>query len=98
MRVFQSPYAKHLKINYKNGKSFNVRNAIMITVFQKRRNGGHDIEYTTNVGHYPQDEPTINCEALKQFYVGSQDIVSIELKGTKIGGVELGYAKKVFIR
>jgi|AntDeeMinimDraft_6_1070357.scaffolds.fasta_scaffold17047_3 hypothetical protein len=97
MRVFKAEYAKKLKINYKGGQSYTATHVAMISVFQTY-GGGHDIEYTTEVGCYVNAVPSSIVSDLKQFYIGSQDVLSIELKGARINGIELDYAKKVFIK
>lgn len=96
MTRLQVQYAKEMKINYKNGGSYRVKNVTMVSV-DKTIGGGHDISYTRDMGSWQHNyDDGIVYTDLQNVATSSEDVVSIELKNAMINGVKLDRVKKVF--
>ena len=93
--VFACSYAKRLKINYKNGKSWKVKHASIITVTQDVR-GGHNIEYYTSCDYSIVSDEHVLRTPIDRYYTTSNDVVSIEVDGAQINGMNFDHVKQVF--
>jgi hypothetical protein len=93
--VFTVVEAKRLKIIYKNGKPYTVKNPLAIKVFQNK-SGGHDIEYTLLKGDTRYAEFGTITNPATTYHTNTDDVVAIELENAALNGVVVDRVKKSF--
>ena len=77
----------NLEILYKNGTSFNVKDAYDIRVY-KHKSGGHDIKYSYSYDITKETEyGTMNDVGTRHIETDTHDIVAVVLTTRKEGGV-----------
>jgi hypothetical protein len=97
MIVFQSEYAKELKINYKNGKSFKAFDTVLVEVLKSGSNG-HNISYMRRTSSSILSGDGVMYTYLQHVQTNTDDVVSVELRDTIVNGMKLDFVKKFFIR
>jgi len=97
MQVFKAEYAKELKINYKNGKSFKASDAVMVEVLKSGSNG-HNISYMRRTSATLLADDGVMYTYLQHVQTNTDDVVSIELRDTMVNGMKLDFVKKFFVR
>jgi len=97
MIAFQSEYAKELKINYKNGKSFKASDTVLVEVLKSGSNG-HNISYMRRTSDTLLSADGVMYTNLQHVQTNTDDVVSIELRDTMVNGMKLDFVKKFFVR